>query len=298
MTLNNLVLKDQKLFNKYLSLSRHELAAFSLSNIYIWKPLFDIQWVVIRESLCVFFSDKTGCFMYLPPLGKEPNPLAAKQAFAIMDAINKNKDISRIENVEEPDLAYYRSSGYCCRDKYPDYLCSRSDMALLRGKRFKSQRSSYNYFIKHYDFDVRRLDPADKDGCLGLFSLWLDGRKRKCSDDIYCGMLEDNRKAIKAALADYRHLGFEGIVVKANNKIGGFTFGYKLNNDTFCVLCEITDLSVKGLAQFIFKSFCEGLRSYKYINIMDDSGLDNLRKVKLSYKPLRLISAYIVTRYA
>jgi len=298
VTLNNLALKDQKLFNKYLYLTRHELAAFSFSNIYIWKPLFDIRWVLIRENLCVFFRDKIGCFMYLPPLGKKLSSPALKHAFEIMDAINKNKDISRIENVEEKDLAYYTASGYCCSDKYPDYLCSARDLALLRGNKFKSQRASYNYFTKHNDFDVRPLYPADKAQCLDLFNLWLGGRKKQNSDDIYCGMLEDNRKVVKAALADYRQLGFEGIAVKVDKQIRGFTFGYRLNNDTFCVLYEITDLSVKGLAQFIFRKFCERLKSYKYINIMDDSGLDNLRKVKLSYKPLRQIPAYIITRHA
>jgi hypothetical protein len=29
---------------------------------------------------------------------------------------------------------------------------------------------------------------------------------------------------------------------------------------------------------------------------MDDSGLDNLEKVKLSYHPVKLIPAYIITR--
>ncbi|MFA4853748.1 MAG: phosphatidylglycerol lysyltransferase domain-containing protein [Candidatus Omnitrophota bacterium] len=298
MKLNKLTLKDQKLFNRYLAQGRHELAAFSFPDIYIWKALFDIQWVLIQNSLCVFFRDKIGCFMYLPVLGKEPNPLIIKQAFEIMDGINKNKDISRIENVRQQDLGYYRALGYLAQDKYPDYLCVCRDLALLRGNKFKSQRASYNYFIKHYDFDSRALLPADAADCLGLFSSWAQARKGQGGDDIYCGMLEDNRKVIKVALANYRQLGFEGIVVKVNKQIKGFTFGYRLSYDTFCVLYEITDLSVKGLAQFIFRRFCEGLKSYKYINIMDDSGLENLRKTKLSYHPERLIPAYIVTRNA
>jgi hypothetical protein len=63
---------------------------------------------------------------------------------------------------------------------------------------------------------------------------------------------------------------------------------YEINKDTFCILYEITDLSVKGLAQFIFKEFATELTGYKYINIMDDSGLENLKKVKLSYQPEKL----------
>ncbi|MEI6831990.1 MAG: phosphatidylglycerol lysyltransferase domain-containing protein [Candidatus Omnitrophota bacterium] len=296
MKLNKLALKDKKLFNKYLTLSVHELAAFSFANIYIWKSLFDIHWVIIDHALCVFFRDKIGCFMYLPPMAGERRPEVIKKAFTIMDGINKNKDISRIENIEERDLDYYRALGYIVRQKYPDYLCSRGDLAKLSGNKFKSQRASYNYFIKHQNFKARELRVTDKTDCLNLFSLWLNERKGKSSDEIYCGMLDDNRKVISEALANYKQLGFAGIVVIINRQIKGFTFGYKLSQDTFCVLYEITDLAIKGLAQFIFRKLCEELKIYKYINIMDDSGLENLRKVKLSYKPTALIPAYIASR--
>lgn len=236
--------------------------------------------------------------MYLSPLAKEQRPAVAKEAFAVMDSFNKNKDISRIENVPEHDLEYYRALGYLGHDKYSDYLCQRDDLALLRGNKFKSQRASYNYFIKHYNFDYCRLKPTDKDDCLRLFNLWSKERISQCNDDIYCGMLEDNRKVIKDTLVNYKQLDLEGIVVRVDKKIKGFSFGYKLNPETFCILYEVTDLSIKGLAQFIFRQFCQELEKYKYINIMDDSGLENLRKVKLSYKPVRLIPAYIITRDA
>ena len=296
MKLNKLALGDKKLFNKYLTLSVHELAAFSFANIYIWKSLFDIHWVIIDHALCVFFHDKIGCFMYLPPMAGERRPEVIKKAFTIMDGINKNKDISRIENIEEQDLDYYRALGYIVRQKYPDYLCLRGDLAKLSGNKFKSQRASYNYFIKHQNFNARELRVTDKTYCLNLFNLWLNERKGKSSDEIYCGMLEDNRKVISEALANYKQLGFAGIAIIIKREIKGFTFGYKLSQDTFCVLYEITDLAIKGLAQFIFRKLCEELKIYKYINIMDDSGLENLRKVKLSYKPTALIPAYIASR--
>jgi len=298
MKLNKLTLKDHKLFNRYLALAAHELAAYSFANIYIWRPLYDIGWVVIENSLCVFFRDQVGCFMYLGPLATEKRPQVIKQSFAIMDSINQNKEISRIENIEQGDLEYYRALGYLGHEKYPDYLCLKNDLAQLRGNKFKSQRASYNYFVKHYDFDFRRMKQTDKKECLSLFNLWLKERKTRCQDDLYCGMLEDNRKVIKEALADYEELDLEGIVISVDDRIKGFSFGYKLNQETFCILYEITDLSIKGLAQFIFRQFCRELKTYKYINIMDDSGLENLRKVKLSYKPRRLIPAHIITRDA
>lgn len=298
MKLNKLILKDQKLFKNYLALEQHDLAAYSFANIYIWRCLYEINWTIINDSLCVFFSDALGCFVYLPPLAKKQSPLAIKQCFEIMDKVNKNKDISRIENISGNELAYYRSLGYLVQGKDPDYICLKSDLVQLKGNKFKSQRAACNYFIKHNNFECVKLKLIHRAECLALFDAWAKARKARSGDDLYCGMIEDNYKVIKAALINYKQLGLDGLVVRVDKKIIAFSFGYRLNKDTFCILYEITDLAIKGLAQFIFRYFCQDLKDYKYINIMDDSGLENLRKVKLSYKPNRLEPAYIVSRDA
>jgi hypothetical protein len=224
------------------------------------------------------------------------NPGAIKKTFRIMDRLNKNKDISRIENIEEADISFYKGLGYACQNKSYDYLCLRSDLTELRGNKFKSKRACFNYFIKHYKFQYLPLSLKYRDGCLGLYDSWAKERKTKNDDRIYQGMMEDSRKSLKNALDNYADLNFTGGLVKINKKIKAFTFGFKLNQDTFCILYEITDLSIKGLSQFVFSRFSSGLEGYKYINIMDDSGLANLKKVKLSYHPVKLIPAYIARK--
>jgi len=298
MKLNKLSLKDKKLFENYLALGRHDLAVFSFANIYIWKPLYEINWVLLEGNLCVFFKDRMGCFMYLPALAKQRRPRVLKEAFSIMDGINENKDLSRIENIEENELEYYHALGYLCQQKFPDYLCLRNELRYLKGNKFKSQRASCNYFIKHYTFHVDTLKPKDSGECLDLFDCWKKTRQEKYSQDDYRGMLEDSQKVIRRAFQDYRALGFKGIAVRVNKKIKAFSFGYPVNRDIFCILYEVADLSLKGLAQFIFREFADKLSGYRFINIMDDSGLKNLEKTKFSYKPLRLIPSYIATRDA
>jgi uncharacterized protein len=297
MKLNKLSLKDQKLFNRYLNYIPGELSAFSFANIYIWKSLYDVNWALVDHSLCIFFHDALGCFMYLPPLAKNKvSQVCLAEAFALMEKSNQHQRICRIENITQAQTDDYLRAGYLIREKYPDYLCLRSDLEHLTGNKFKSQRAAYNYFIKHYDYAVSPLKPGTYADCLVLFDSWVKERKAANRDAVYCGMLEDNYKVIRVALNNYKPLHFEGIVVRVDKKIKGFSFGYKLNSHTFCVLYEITDLSVKGLAQFIFRQFCSQLKDYKYINIMDDSGLKNLARTKLAYKPVRLVSAYIATK--
>jgi hypothetical protein len=298
--LNKLSLKDKEVFLKYLSSTQHDLSVYNFANIYIWKGLFDIFWTVIKESLCVFFKDNIGCFLYLPPLTKTIKPEAITEAFKIMDGFNRNKDISRIENIEDKDVPFYQNLGYTCRYKSSDYLCLKEDLVQLRGNRFKSKRACFNYFIKHYPFHYLPYSLDYRDDCLKLYNSWRRNRKAQNKNSFYKSMLDDSLRSLKILLDAYSSLDCLGRVVRVDKEIKAFTFGFKLNKDTFCILYEIADLSIKGLSQFIFRNFCSesesALEDCKYINIMDDSGLENLKRVKLSCRPLKLISAYIVTR--
>jgi len=293
MKLNKLSFRDKPLFDKFLKLSSHEISVYAFENIYIWKKLFDISWAIIDESLNIFFFDKMGCFLYLPPLKKRLTPEIIKAVFKFMGEKNRHSGISRIENIEQDDIAFYRGLGYDCQYKSCDYLCRTADLIDLRGDKFKPKRASVNYFINHYQFEYLPFSLEYADACVELYGSWAEGRKKRITDFFYQGMLEDSSACLKVLLADYQKLNLRGSIIKIGGKLKGFTFGFSLNEDIFCILYETVDLTVKGAAQFLFRSFCRELKEYRLINVMDDSGLNNLKKVKLSYRPIKLVSSYI-----
>lgn len=308
MKLNRLSINDKHLFDKFLSFTQkieaaarrrwsftgHELSVYAFENIYIWTALFDIYWAIVEDSLCIFFQDKTSTFMYLPPLCEKLKEDIPEKSFAVMNSLNKNKTLSRIENVEEKDISFYKSIGYECTEKSREYLYLRKNLAELKGDKFKSKRASSNYFMKHYQFEYLPFSLKYKNECFNLYDEWAKGRGAKNTGYIYRGMMEDNYTCLSILLDNYDNLAFEGRIIRIGGNLKGFTFGFGLNKDIFCVAYEITDLNVKGLGQYIFQKFCAELTRYKYINIMDDSGLENLKKTKLSYHPAKLIPAYIV----
>jgi hypothetical protein len=296
MGLQSLSLADQGLFQKFLGFEVHELSVYSFANIYIWRRLFDIRWKIIDENLCVFFQDQTGCFLYLPPFGKNLSLKAAQEAFKIMDKRNKNRAVSRLENIEEKNVAAFRDSGYRVSLKPGEYLCSRKTLAGLRGDNFKSKRACVNYFCKHYEYRYLEFSSRMKKDCLRLYEIWAQERSLANNDAVYKGMLKDGLLCLRGLFRDYGKLGLEARVVEVNGSVKAFTAGFKISPETFCVLYEFADLSVKGLSQYIFRMFCQELETFKYINIMDDSGLGNLKAVKESYRPLRLIPAFIADR--
>jgi hypothetical protein len=293
MKLNKLSLKDKGLFREFLGLSEHGLSAYAFANIYIWRKLFEIRWALEKNHLCVFFSDNTGAFLYLEPLAKEKSPQVIADAFALMNRLNRNPEVSRVENVEEASLDFYRGSGLECRPKPQEYLYLRAEIARLAGDKYKSQRAARNYFLRHNQFAYQPYSAKDGAACLRLFRAWQKQRSALGRGRVYDGMLEDSFKAFQVMLKHYQDLNLVGRIAKIGRQIRAFTFGFPLSARSFCVIYEVADLSFKGLAQFIFQRFCAELGAYRYINAMDDSGLDNLRRVKLSYRPVKLVPAYI-----
>ena len=292
--LQRLSLRDRPLFERYLHRGPHRLLLYSFANIYIWQGLFEIYWTLIDDALCVFFKDACGCFMYLPPLSAGFDPATVRSAWTVMDGFNRNPAVSRIENIEEDAVAGFSGCGLDCFEKSGDYLYRRSAMAALAGDRFKSKRADCNYFLKHHGgFVWRPYQKKDKAACIALYDRWAGGRAAKYSDPLYCGLLADSRNAFMHLLGAYGPLDAVGRVVECGGRLAACTFGCAVSPRVFCVQYEVAEPAMRGLSQYVFRRFCEELDTYEYINAMDDSGLENLTRVKLSYHPEVVLKNYV-----
>ncbi|MCG8429857.1 MAG: phosphatidylglycerol lysyltransferase domain-containing protein [Candidatus Omnitrophica bacterium] len=296
MKFNNLSADHRSLFEKHLRLRSRSLSAYAFENIYLWRSLYDIFWCIIDGSLCVFFRDKLGCFLFLPPLGHRRSHKALNAVWKVLDEKNSCRDGARIENVEEQDRAWFIRAGCRVRRATGDYLCARRALAALRGNAYKSKRSQFNSFKRRYCYTYRPLRLKDISACRTLLEDWQKSRLPAGRSDMYRGLLQDSVRSCTWLLRHWRDAAYTGRVVEVEGRVRAFSFGYALSRNTFCILYEVADLNIKGLAQAVFRHFCEELVSYEFINVMDDSGLDNLKRVKLSYRPVRFIPAYNVTR--
>jgi len=195
----------------------------------------------------------------------------------------------RKENCDKLEILIETGSGYIdfsSLKKFPDYIYLTQDLIKLESSKYRHKRSSYNYFSKNYKFQYAPYKQHMKNDCLKLFSKWARSRKQKFQDPYYHKLLEDSFSAHKLAIENFKGLGLTGMVIKIRKKICAYTFGFEITKDMFCVLLEVCDLRFKGISEFIFREFSKEMSRYKYINAMDDSGLENLRISKLSYHPI------------
>ncbi|MFC1754591.1 DUF2156 domain-containing protein [Thermoproteota archaeon] len=294
MKLRLLRLEDKSLFDRYLSKEPRSLASYAFENIFLWKSLYEIFWVEISGALCVFFQDKIGFFQFLPPIGQDASKETIEKCFEIMNSHNNNSTLSRIGNIEEKEADSYRRFGCKIAEGCCDYVCSRDELVSLGGVHYKNKRNAINSFKANYEFEYGPYVDAYRDESISLFKDWSRERKSKHNDSLYIKLLDDNFAVFKSALIHFNKLNFIARVVKIRNSIKAIALGYALGENSFVVLFEVCDLSFSGIAQYIFQEICRGVQC-KDINIMDDSGLDSLKKVKLSYHPERIEKNFIAS---
>ena len=298
MRLQPLTFNDKPLFDKYAHRTSTRLSNYAFAPLYVWKEHFQFYWARSAEHLCIFAKQGEDYFMPILPMPCDPENHTYRNvirtAYQFMLESNRNPHIARIENVPQELCTFFKEIGFRATLKETEYLYETTALSESSGNRFKSKRNAYNAFIERYpSAEFRPYCPADREACFALYDAWNTARAAKCEDAVYCAMLEDSRSAHRIAIAHAEALGLLGRIVHINEEIRGYTFGYPLNADTFCVLFEITDLGIKGLAQFIYREFCKDLVApYRWVNAMGDSGLENLKRVKRSYHPSQLIPSY------
>ena len=298
MQLQSLTLDDKPIFDAYRPRSCTRLSHYAFAPLYVWRDHFQFYWTLLADYLCTFAKQGDDYFMPILPMPFETENRSylniINKAYQFMLASNRNRHIARIENVPQEMISFFEKNGFRATLKETEYLYETDTLAKLRGDRYKQQRHAYNGFVAKYpSAKLRPYTAADQDECLLLYDQWCERRSEKSDDPIYNAMLNDSRSAHRIGVSHADALGLVGRVVHIGGEVKGYTFGYPLNADTFCVLFEIADLSIKGLAQFIYREFCKELMdTYKWINAMDDSGLENLKRVKQAYHPIQLIPSY------
>lgn len=291
------LLAQREVFNDYVSRRPLRLSAYHFSSVFLWKDFFTFEFKMIDGYLCVFAQHVFGNFLYLPPLGAPLNATIIDKCFMHMNSVNSRATFSRIENVSEEDLKLFDPKKYKFTEKSREYCYVKEDLVGLKGNAYKSKRSSYNQFVNHHVHELAAFDRKWTDDCACLYDAWSANRRERSSDEIYRTMLDENRGVHRLIFDYYDEIGLEGRVVLLDGKPQAYTFGYSLNEDSFCVLVEITNLDIKGLSVYLFNRFCadERLQQYRFINVMDDFAMNNIARTKQSFHPKFLYPSYVVT---
>ncbi|MEQ6340913.1 MAG: phosphatidylglycerol lysyltransferase domain-containing protein [Gammaproteobacteria bacterium] len=295
------------LFNRYQQHLQVTLSDYTFANNIIWLSRMSAFYQIIEDCFCLFSLNGNCLTMLLPPLGDPSRQARALEVcFEIMDSYNPSPYLSTVEyvyrdfltvlninaNAEsgEDGLPALTNSQWLVERALPDYIYSTEDLIELKGNPYKTKRGEINQFRRSYpDHRLEVLGPQHWEGIRALMDTWLKNRIKYLNGDAIADFfytVEMERKAIERAIEHYGRLDLQGLCLFIGDTLEGFTFGERITSTVASVLVEKTNFAILGSAQFLFREFAKMYRDCVHINVGDDLGLENLRRVKMSYRPV------------
>ncbi|MGB5324002.1 MAG: phosphatidylglycerol lysyltransferase domain-containing protein [Pseudomonadales bacterium] len=308
-------LKAKPIMQDYLRLLDLDTSDYTFAANYLWLSNGSGFYLVVEETFCLFLLVNGDISMLLPPIGERKNIIRAiPQCFELMESNNRHNANTKIEYVDESLVTGFVQDleedteifdvleDYLVERALVDYIYDCVDLIELKGNSYSNKRNEINKFRRiHPNHRLELLDvEKHAEGILSLLNKWITDRMKylpTSETELFLDGIYSERIAIKKMLQNYDELNLIGLVIVIEDTIIGFTVGEKINANTASILVEKTDFDILGCAQYLFREFAKKL-SDEYqvcrINVGDDMGFENLKKVKMSYRPSLMMPKYII----
>ncbi len=294
-----------------------EISDYTFAANFIWLENVSGFYAMVEDCFCLFALTGSELSMLLPPLGRIENfKKACDRCFTLMELNNQKKNFARIDYVAENLLEKFADQveagsdffglfeEYVFEKSLTDYIYKTQDLIELKGNAYHAKRTEINKFKASYPTYKTEILDAKKhrDEILELASSWASRRLSQLpdqkTDDFMDGIFLE-KAAIRRMLDYYEELELVGIVLFINEKLVAFTVGEAISETTASVIIEKSAFDFLGAAQFIFREFSKFLAERfgcEFVNVGDDMGFENLKKVKMSYRPHNLAVKYSIAK--
>ncbi|MBI2144394.1 DUF2156 domain-containing protein [Candidatus Woesearchaeota archaeon] len=299
----NVSIRHKAVFQNFFRAVEEPLADTTFTMRHIWAGPMKHTWTVINGNLCVFGFLKDRHVLWGPPVGGGKLGETIAVCFDHVEMLNK-----RAGAVAKPAAIYIPD---CLKSEYEsvanelscslgywtqDYVYRTQDLIGLKGGQFDSKRHKANFFMKNYDYAVEEFDfKKHASECLELIDLWREQKEETIPDSCRYE-IDSETEVAKKLVGSSPELGVKGIVVKVDGKVAGISLGEPLTASMCSNIIEKTNPALNGASEFIFREFARHLSSYEFLNAQDDFNVDYLKRVKLSYHPVKLLTSYCLEK--
>ena len=301
---NRISIDNREILEKYLNGYEYKTSGLSFSAQYMWRDINKFSWDMVGEYMCIsgisHLELEEGIelpFMF-PPLTAD----GEYNKDALRETIYKSREYFEkkghpfslrlvpfhvMEIIKEavPEMHFIDD-----RPNY-DYIYLTQDLIDLKGKAFHGKKNHLNYFKKTYEYEYVELTSDMADDAMKFIS---DFNKRKDVPAHEMELLKMEEEAMEDVFRNIEAVGYSAGAILIDGSIEAIAIGGKLGKKTITEHVEKANVEYRGLYQAINNEFCKNVAAKaKYINREEDMGIPNLRKAKLSYKPVKLLEKYI-----
>lgn len=301
---NRITIDNREILEEYLNGYEYKTSGLSFSAQYMWRDINMFSWDIIGDYMCIsgisHLELEEGIilpFMF-PPLtrtGEYDKDSLRETIFRAKEHFEKKGQpfslrlvpFHLMEIIKEacPEMIF--------KDDRPnyDYIYLTQDLIDLSGRAYHSKKNHLNYFLKTYDYEYIEMTSDMADDAM-KFIAEFNARKEVPEHEME--MLRMEEQAMEDVFRNLEKVGYSAGAILIDGKIEAIAIGGQLGRNTITEHVEKANVNYRGLYQAINNEFCRNVASKaKYINREEDMGIPNLRKAKLSYKPVKLLEKYI-----
>lgn len=178
------------------------------------------------------------------------------------------------------------------RDNF-DYILSLTKLASLEGSSFEKKRNKVYRFLKEYPQTVvEQIDLIDKKNdqfLLEVFARWNDHKGTDNSHEY---------QAIRRLLENSNSFNLICVGIYINNQLEAFTIVEVLPKKYAISHFTKADPKIIGIFEYLYKSTAEILikKGCLYLNREQDLGLEGLRAAKMSWRPIKFLKKYTISK--
>lgn len=279
---------DIPVIEKYLPYQDYRTSEYTIAGIFMWRKYFNISYCVVDEMLLIRMIYKSDTPFFCIPVG----PGSLKNALSSLRDCCKEQQheliFAAVPSGAVAALADAFGAPVSIDDNrnWFDYLYLAEELAELKGKKFKTPRNHINKFKRSYpDYSFQKITMEN-------ISRVQDFYKAYAPDNTPDGNLPESESAAVSELINEYYSLFDsiGYYLEIQGKIAGFVVG-EIINDTLFVHIEKASLAWHGTYQMLVNGFALMMPDHiMYINREEDVGIEGLRKSKLSYNPIELLT--------
>lgn len=301
---NKINLKNREILDEYLNGYEYKHSGLSFSSLYMWRDINHFSWDIIGDYMCItgvsyLEPEEGGALPFLfPPLTKT----GTYEKESLRRTIMKCREIFEeqgyhfnlrlvpmhmMEIIKEacPELVF--------KDDRPnyEYIYLTQDLIDLKGRAYHSKKNHLNYFKKNYEYEYVEMTSDMADDAM-RFIAEFNERKEVSAHEME--LLKMEERAMDDVFRNIERAGYNAGAILIDGKIEALAIGGQLGRNTITEHVEKANVNYRGLYQAINNEFCRHIAlKAKYLNREEDMGIPNLRKAKLSLKPVKLLEVYI-----
>lgn len=283
-------IEDKEMFDAYFRKGTYDISELVFTSFILWTPSYDLKYVIVEEALCIKITYKEEePFMWMP--------LGAQNLKSVLDILRQDsekKNESFIlrslseQMIEEIKAVVPDQFSFIPERDRSDYVYSVQNLIELKGNKYYSKKKQVRDFKANNKYVYTPLSSENLGDIIEATRRW-----NKAYNETLDEHLENEEMGILNIIKEYENLDYSGAILTIDDEIVAFTIGEALSEDTAIIHIEKANKAIRGAYAAVNNLYLENQwKQMTYVNRQDDAGVENLRKAKLLYYPVKMVDKY------